>query len=124
MPDEVTLRELLEQRLDSIESRIVETFAAHAQIHDVAAHDIDRRLGEMNMLRRQIESERGQYMSRAQVEDLINAQKAEYQGLAHSNAGRIGILEKDAANLTGRMWALGSALMVAIALVGLAVKWL
>jgi len=41
-----------------------ERWAAHFRVHDVIERDINRRLDEMNMLRRQIESERGLYMTR------------------------------------------------------------
>jgi alkylation response protein AidB-like acyl-CoA dehydrogenase len=104
-PDEstITLRELLEQRIDALEKAWQTRIEDHRRTHEAAADSIERRLGEMNQLRHQIESERGDYVRRDTLDDKLTAATSEFRELARANAARISILENGAANLQGRI---------------------
>lgn len=68
---------------------------------DTARNEVNRRLAEMNELRAQINVERGEYLSRHEYE-------AKHDALIE----RINSMERSRANLEGRFWAIGAAVVV------------
>ena len=61
-----------------------ERWKAHYRVHSALERDIDRRLEEMNLLRRQIEQERGIYLTRRDYEsqhESLRTQLAELSRL-------------------------------------------
>jgi len=94
---DVPLREHLEGR-----------WAAHMREHEqmllalgTARDEVNRRLEEMNELRAQITTERGEFLLRK-----------EYEGKHEALLERIGAQERARANLEGRMWAIGAVVVV------------
>jgi hypothetical protein len=93
---------------------------SHQQLHteeekalNIAKGDINRRLDEMNELRKQITNERGEFLQRSVYD-------REHGMLRESTDLRLKILETGKANLEGRLWAIGaiiSVLLVALELV-------
>jgi hypothetical protein len=87
--------------------------AAEAEALEIAKGDINRRLDEMNELRKQITSERGEFLQRSVYD-------REHSLLRDSSDARLKVLETGKANLEGRLWAIGaiiSVLLVALELV-------
>ncbi len=94
---DVPLREYMDQR-----------WKAHRVEHDQqqvaldrARDEVNRRLAEMNDLRRQITDERADFLTRAEYE-------AKHEALIE----RIGSMERSRANLEGRMWAIGAVFVM------------
>ncbi len=67
----------------------------------LAREAIEHRLEGMNELREQITSERGSYVSRV-----------EYEAKHDTLVNRVNELEKARSNVEGRMWALGSIVII------------
>ncbi len=68
---------------------------------DNARDEVNRRLAEMNDLRRQITDERADFLTRAEYD-------AKHEALIE----RISSMERSRANLEGRMWAIGAVLVL------------
>ena len=97
---------------------------AHENVHrledearELAARVINIRLEGMNELRRQIDSERGVYISREVHDQQINA-------LREATDTRLKSLENAKSNLEGRLWMIGIAIGAVVTLVQLALYWL
>lgn len=82
-----------------------------------AASEINRRLDEMNELRKQIESERGQYVRR----DMYDREHASLRDLFDN---RIKALENDRSNLNGRLWAVGATIAFVLSVVTIGIRLL
>ena len=69
----------------------------------LARRDIDRRLGEMNQFRDQIERERGDFLRRDMYDEQHGVLRSEFDT-------RLKALETSKSNLEGRMWAMGAGI--------------
>ena len=110
-------RELREAWQQSHEAR----HSAEAQAVQLASRDINRRLDDMNELRRQIESERGKYLPREMYDrehdEMRNTVNVRFDSARVEVDSRLKILESSKSNLEGRLWAIGamiSAVVIAI----------
>ncbi len=104
---------------------------AHEQRHEseaaalvIARSDVNRRLDEMNELRRQIDTERGKYMDREtyvrEHTTLRESMAVRIDTLRDTLDTRLKALENTKSNLEGRVWAIGagiSAMVVALQLI-------
>ena len=69
----------------------------------LARQDMERRLGEMNQFRDQIERERGEFLRREMYDEQHSAMRTEMDT-------RLKALETSKSNLEGRMWAMGAGI--------------
>ena len=86
---------------------------SHEHVHklehealNLALAELNRRLDEMNELRRQIDSERGRYPTRDYLDSVTS-----------SIDTRLKLLENKGSNLDGRFWAMGAvvgAIVIAV----------
>jgi hypothetical protein len=125
------LRELLEQRMAQQDRAAEARWTAHEHEHAMlreavmkAEIAVNTRLEGMNELRTQINRERGAYLTtetyEAKHEALI--QKVEGQGAALN--ARLSTLENQAANVSGRFWALGVGLTLVVIAINVALHFL
>ena len=70
---------------------------------ELARKDVDRRLGDMNQFRDQIERERGEFLRRDMYDEQHNAMRNDMDIRQKS-------LETTKSNLEGRMWAIGAVI--------------
>jgi len=83
----------------------------------VARESIDRRLTEMNELRSQINSERGEFMTRAMFDAKFEALAAKIEVAADTLDARLNSLENARSNFEGRIWAVGAIFAGSIVLI-------
>ena len=90
---------------------------AESHALEIAKNDINRRLDEMNELRKQITSERGEFLRR-EIYDREHASLREAMDL------RIKALENTKANLEGRLWAIGAGISILVVGLELLLRYL
>lgn len=136
------LEQLIEHQREISDERYVFHKNEHVAMDkavDVAKSATELRLHSMNELREQVVHERSLYLLREVFEtttiewgkwrELINLgltekiTKTEYDREHKTLASRVGLLESQAANYQGRLWALGVAISGVVVLVNLAIKF-
>ena len=85
----------------SLRDYVDSQFKAHNEAINLARANIELRLSAMNELREQINRERGQYLTR----DRFDASHIAIES-------RLANLDKFAANIQGRIWAMGAVVVV------------
>ena len=97
---------------------------AHEDLHvtdsealRIARNEINRRLDEMNKIREQISSERGEFVRR----ELYDR---EHSSLREAMDSRLKALEQAESNLDGRIWAVGAVVTIITLLSQLALRFL
>ncbi len=117
-------RELRESWQKSHEDR----HEAEARAVALASKDINRRLDEMNELRRQIENERGRYLPRdlydKEHDALRETMNVRYDTLRDNLDIRLKTLENSKSNLEGRLWAIGAMISVIVIVINLGLHFL
>jgi hypothetical protein len=113
-------RELLEARIQALKEEMAQRFESHHREHEkefeavsLARREMERRLDGMNELRRQIDSERGQYIGREQYEASHNQMR-----------DRIQNLETIIANFQGRFWMVAAVPSIAMIILNLILYFL
>lgn len=81
-----------------------------------AREAIDRRLDEMNELRSQINSERGNYVQRDFYDEKHNS-------LKDTLDTRLKVLETAWSNMQGRIWMMGAAISAVVVAINLILRW-
>ena len=124
MADEVQHeRELREQWQDS--HALVHTQEQRAR--DLAFIEINRRLDDMNELRRQIEIERGTYVRREVYDREHNAMRDLFNSrldmMRDADDGRLKELENAKSNADGRMWGIGAMYAFLAVIVNLVLRY-
>jgi chromosome segregation ATPase len=129
---------VLAERLKGLEERLTEYQTVQLRERAQAAvttretrDEVDRRLLDMNELRRQIETERGNYVSRAMLDARIDQTESHSDGRIREIAARLegvvsrlDVLDRLWANLQGRLWALGVGLTVMVIVLNLMLKFI
>lgn len=116
-------RELREAWQEAHESR----HASEAEARQIASIEINRRLDDMNELRRQIEQERGRYLQR----DLYDKEHTALRETMFSKLdaqrdtmdARLKSLEGTKSNLEGRLWAIGAMISAVVVAINLALRF-
>lgn len=116
-------RELREQWQDAHEDR----HRAELEALKVARGEVDRRLDDMNDLRRQIEAERGKYLLRDLYDKEHDAMRdtfhARLDTVRESADLRLKSLESTKSNLEGRLWAIGAMIGFVVIVINLALHY-
>ncbi len=97
---------------------------AHVHVHEMEAQArelafvrLNERLAEMNEVRRQINEERGAFLSRDRYE-------AAHEALRGALDQRLKLLETGQANAEGRMWMLGAGISGILVIVQIALHFI
>lgn len=88
---------------------------------------LDKRLEEMNELRKQIDHERGKYLPRDLYDKEHDAFRdsiyTKFDSLRETLSSRVSLLENSKSNLEGRMWAIGAMISLIVIVVNLALHF-
>jgi len=117
---------VLQERLKALEERLTQhetTSLREAKLVedavDRARHEVDRRLEAMNEFRDQLSTERSAYVTR----DTLDARLLSVMVRIDTVGSRLEQLERDRANLTGRLWSMGVGFGIVIMLANLLLRF-
>jgi hypothetical protein len=108
------LRDLLEahKELDNLRHAEEQKSLAAAEVN------LDRRLDTMNQFREQLTAERGHYVNRELHDKMESTVMSKIDKIDFDMDGRLKILETYAANVQGRIWAMGAGITIIVTGVG------
>lgn len=138
MSDDVSLREYLESRFAGFGQRLDAYVNQHREMHEKLAEQVaqsavsvDKRLEDMNALRAQIMSERGQFVTRDMMDQRSMAVDLRFQEFTkrfdqrfEDQASRIADIERSKANLDGRFSMLAMVLSGLVVVMTIAINYL
>lgn len=114
------MHELLDPRLEGIERWIRAELEGRDKANALALRELERRLDEMNELRRQITAERGIYLTR----EMYDQKHDELEGLVAEVSGRLAVIEGGnivkAGTITWALAGLGIVITIVVVLINLA----
>lgn len=136
-PALTALRELMMLRFDALKVHDAEHVQNHKEMHaadqravDLALATLEKRLESMNEFRAQLDRQAQLFVNRdyltAQLGALTVGMDKDIETLgnrAARNEARLDTLEKNAANLSGRLWAAGVAVGFTFTLLSLFLKF-
>jgi hypothetical protein len=117
---EVPLKEYLEARVSSLEDKLALHISYGREAIDLARRIIDKRMEEANFVRDQLREQAATLVARESFDVTMRASSERMDRMLD----RIILLEKEAANIQGRFWALGVAFAVISVFVQLLARYL